>query len=83
MSEESINLEHEAAKQIVKKAVAGLSEHFDSVQVFCTRYAGGEDGGTMPVIEGYGNWFARFGQTTEWVEYSRESARIKARSDVE
>jgi hypothetical protein len=81
MSEDSIDAEHEAAKKIVKKAVADLSEHFDSVQVFCSRYVGGEDGGTLPVVEGRGNWFARFGQTFEWVEFGREGARIKARED--
>jgi len=48
----------------VRRHVAQLAEHFDSVEVFCTRSAGEE---TMSVNLGAGNWFTRYGQVVEWI----------------
>ena len=54
----------------VKRAVEELAEHFDSVQVFCTRKEplGSEaEGGTVNVAYGSGDWFARYGVVRMWV----------------
>lgn len=60
-----------------------LSEHFDTIQVFATRYEGDDDGNTVSWCQGSGNWYARFGLVTEWVEKKREGARIDERKDNE
>jgi len=63
----------------VQKALDMLGEHFDSVQILCTRYNGGDDGGTVNISRGTRNWFARYGQMKEWMiredETSKESRR--------
>lgn len=63
----------------VEAALQTLSEHFDTVQIFCTRHESGEENGTVNVNRGMGNWFARYGQVMEWIvreeETSRESRR--------
>ena len=50
---------------IVDKAIDLLGEHFDTVQIFCTRHEGGE--GTVSMNKGIGNWFARRGHVQEWI----------------
>lgn len=51
----------------VQKALDLLGEHFDTVQIFCTRHEGGECDGTVAINKGVGNWFARRGQVREWM----------------
>ena len=53
---------------IVRKACGELMMHFDSVQVFVTRYEPSNDHGTVNVHCGRGNWFARFGQVQHWMD---------------
>lgn len=66
----------------LKKAVAELAEHFDTVQIFTTRESdhlddGGE--GTVNANYGAGNWFARYGQVRNWLVKSEEEIRLEAR----
>ena len=50
------------------KAVDQLGEHFDSVQVFVTRYEPDSvESSTMELFDGSGNWLTRYGQIKEWV----------------
>ena len=49
---------------IVKQHTAALREHFDSVQIFCTRHEGTQ--GTTRVSYGTGDWFARYGVVKLW-----------------
>ena len=65
---------------IVKSHVAQLAEHFDTVQVFTTRLENGEDS-TVNVQYGAGNWYARYGQVTEWMNRQDEDARINRRRE--
>ena len=53
--------------EIVKQHTAALHEHFDSVQIFCTRYESKEKG-TIRVTFGLGDWFARYGVTRLWTD---------------
>jgi hypothetical protein len=46
---------------------ADLGEHYDTVQIFVTRYNSESDKTTMRVSRGTGNWFARFGQIALWL----------------
>lgn len=61
--------------QRVKDACNVLIEHFDTVQIFVTRYAPEEDCGTVNINYGAGNWFARYGQVCEWLV--KQEARTK------
>lgn len=65
----------------VQAALDVLGEHFDSVQIFCTRHEMGTDNGTVSLSRGIGNWFARRGQIIHWLTKCDEENRIEARSD--
>lgn len=52
-------------------------EHFDSVQVFCTRRLD-KDGNTRTVAIGDGNWYARYGQVREWVLMEEAKSKDQA-----
>lgn len=69
--------------EIVQKVIDTLGEHFDSVQIFCTRHDPSVQNGTVRVHMGAGNWFARFGLVSLWLEMQKESERIKERKDEE
>ena len=62
-------------RERLKKSLRELCEHFDSVQILCTRYTGGDDGGTVNLSMGAGNWFARYGQMKEWLIREEETSR--------
>jgi len=51
----------------IKSFVARIAEHFDSVQIFCTKKT--EDD-TRCTTWGEGNWYARYGQIREWIIYT-------------
>lgn len=76
MSTDADESEFDRDMALIKSHAAQLSEHFDSVQVFVTRYRGGE---TVSVAHGCGNWFARYGQVKDWVV--KADARIRAEDD--
>lgn len=60
--------EQDQDQRIVAKAVDQLGEHFDSVQVFVTRYEPDSvESSTMELFDGSGNWLTRYGQIKEWV----------------
>jgi hypothetical protein len=60
----------------VTEALEVLSEHFETTHIFCTRY---EDGGTIGIQKGTGNWFARYGQIREFLLKEDEEARANQR----
>lgn len=66
---------------IVTTHLEQLSEHFESVQIFCNRHEHGELDGTVQVQKGSGNWFARYGQVKQWVVEQEEYERMKARAN--
>jgi hypothetical protein len=51
-----------------------LMEHFDSVQIFATRYDGYQRG-TAGASAGRGNWYARYGAVKEWVRINDHPTR--------
>lgn len=53
--------------EVIEKALQALSEHFDTVHIFTTRYESEHEGRTICVNRGVGNWFARYGQVTNWL----------------
>lgn len=52
--------------ELLQKSVAGLMEHFDTVQIFATRYHGPSKG-TRSITHGAGNYYARQGAVREWI----------------
>jgi hypothetical protein len=65
---------------MVKKHASELGEHFDTVQIFCTRHESGTEDGTVTIKMGTGNWFARYGQVVEWVKKQDERSCINERT---
>lgn len=53
--------------ELVERHVQALGEHFDTVQIFCTRHEPYEKEGTVSVNLGEGNWHARYGQVAQWM----------------
>ena len=64
--------------QRVEDAMNSLSEHYDTVQIFVTRYEPTIEGGTVNASLGSGNWYARYGQVREWLIKSEENSRQEA-----
>jgi len=52
---------------LLERHTKQLMEHFDTVQIFCTKHNGGEDR-TVTAHFGNGNWFARYGQIELWLQ---------------
>lgn len=71
----------EADMARLDEAMKVLEEHFDTVQIFTTRYDGGEGHGTVYGIRAHGNFYARYGQVRHWLLVEDESSRMKARED--
>jgi len=79
MSDQSQNQDEDVAR--VRKHVDELREHFDSVQIFCTRYEGDE--GTTNVHMGSGDFFARIGHVKDWIIAEDEEVRKIHKKDSE
>lgn len=74
-------MSEDADLQRLKDACAQLGEHFDTVQIFVTRFADStEEDGTVNAAWGTGNWFARYGQVKSWQVKQDEITRIDARN---
>lgn len=59
--------------KLVDKALAGLSEHFDSIQIIATRHDGDK---TIMLDRGTGNWYSRFGAGQLWVRRHLNSEQL-------
>ena len=56
-------------EKLLERAIDELKLRFDTVQIFVTRQEhGGQASDTMALHQGYGNWYARWGQIVEWME---------------
>lgn len=68
-------MDRETDMKMVEKAVNELGDHFDSVQIFVSRYDSGQEDGTVNINIGVGNWYARYGQVMEWCIKQEERTR--------
>lgn len=59
------------ADRLVEKFISDISEHVDSVTVFVNKKRDEGNKGTCNMVNGYGNWYARFGHIVDWVEYQK------------
>lgn len=62
-------------QEVLKKHLAALSEHFDTVQIFVCNYDDGGAETTRTLQKGQGNWYTRYGQINEWVIQQDARAR--------
>lgn len=72
--------DRERESDIIDRHVNALMEHFDTVQVFVTKYVG-IDESTIAHAQGKGNWHARIGQVREWVTRNDERTRADVRGE--
>ncbi len=80
MSESDLKMDDEDARedrdQKLAKAHCGqLCEHFDTVQIICTRFESDKDGTIMASV-GIGNYYARRGSVIEWLDSTKENRTI-------
>jgi hypothetical protein len=60
--------------------MAILREHFDSVQIFASRWnPDGKESDTFSYSMGQGNYNARYGQVRGWILKQEEQYRVEAR----
>jgi hypothetical protein len=78
MSEATPEQEKDKEMAQARKLVDELGEHWDNIQVFCTRYEGDE---TQTLHIGKGNVFARTGYVRHWLIKADEKSREEARED--
>lgn len=79
-SDDEIEVQKQRDLSVLEKHVAMLEEHFDTVQIICTRQ---HDKGTFQSDLGGGNWYARYGSTREWVMRQEEMERDRCRNKGE
>lgn len=68
-----MTIEDQAA--LVDRHVEDLREHFQVVQILCS--SENEDGGTLRIFRGRGNWFARIGMVREFVDSNKEVQPVR------
>lgn len=82
MTNEEMERDLDEAEKLLDEHVAKLMEHWENVQIFCSRTV---DGGqfTCGVNRGAGNYYAREGQVRQWLteedEVSRRMGRKKGK----
>ena len=62
--------------RMANEFTAKIMEMADSVHVFITKHDGGEDS-TKSFNHGRGNWYARYGQVSKWVDNHREDEEVE------
>ena len=67
--------------KVLESATRSLGEHFDTVQIFVSRYDSSHNSDTINFTSGTGPWNQRHGQVREWVIRHDEMVREKARRD--
>ena len=67
-------------QRMVERKTSELMEHCDSVMVFVTK---ADKSQTFSYAWGDGNYFARRGQITMWLEQSSESNKVDVRNSEE
>lgn len=68
---------------LVYKAAQALGEQFDAVHIFASRDEPTTEKGTVRVDAGCGNWYARYGQISQWLLVQDAVAEQEALDDME
>lgn len=69
-------------QKIIASHAVQLGEHFDSVQIICTRYDG-VSGQSYKASAQYGNWYTNYGAAREWVAEKDQELRDRTRHSNE
>jgi len=64
------------ADRLVKEFIGKISEHVDSVTVFTNKKRDCGNQGTWHMVNGYGNWYSRYGQIVDWMEQQKAISYI-------
>jgi hypothetical protein len=69
-AQDEYNIQRQRDTEVISKALAALSEHFDSVQIFVNRYnpAGDLLAGNFAHDAGSGDFFCRYAQVKLWMQ---------------
>lgn len=70
-------------QKAVEEVAEKLIGQFDTVQIFVTRYEGGDNGGTYNLSIGRGDWMARYAMVRNWLIRKDEETRLEVRSENE
>lgn len=62
-------------KELLESCVNKLSEHCDSVRIFVTFPTNDGERDTAAMDSGSGNFYAQYGQITEWLDIQRQYQR--------
>jgi hypothetical protein len=73
----------DADMALIKSHVSVLAEHFDSVQVFCTRHDNQNLKGTINVHYGSGDWFARYGHVSAWLKSEEKDMKLNTIDQID
>jgi hypothetical protein len=65
----------------LEKPCAAIGEHFETVQIFVTRFD--PELGTSNASFGSGNWFARRGRIQDWLVKKNEQTCVDVRKSEE
>lgn len=68
-------------QRLLQNAIEMLLEHFENVHVFANRYDANDDGNTLSIDRGQGNYHARYGLVKHWLISQEEHVRLEARDD--
>lgn len=67
--------EMRAADGIIRQALNRLAEHVDSVTILVTKRREHGHNGTWRMVNGRGNFYARYGHAREWVLQTEEDMK--------
>ena len=70
-------------EKIINSALDMLVEHFDTVQIFCSRHEANKENGTVGFQAGRGNMYAREGQIKSWLTKHKERLKEEVRNEEE
>ena len=68
-------------ERLINAALDSLVEHFDTVQIFCTRHESNKEDGTIGFQAGRGNLYARERHVEAWIIKNDERLRNDVRNE--
>lgn len=68
-----MNPEQDPETDDLDQLCAQIGERWDNVQIFVSRNTGEEEGRTVTLTRGTGNWLARYGQIRLWLRAVEEN----------
>lgn len=73
-------MNHKEAEQMLERIASELGEHFDAVQIMASF---NEEGQSIGMRQGVGNWYARVGMAREMVLFDEANIFWKQKQDFQ